>query len=250
MYQLGIIWKKVISFYTRSSFYCYDRTILLSYFAAMKKYIAECFGTAVLVLVGCGAAVVSGDALGLLGVALAFGFAVMTMVYTIGNISGCHINPAISLAMWMRGKLSTNDLAGYVAAQAVGALIGAFILLQLVWPSTLAANAIWDGYSASSVIMGEIVFTALFLMVIFGATAKKWAGDLAGVVIGLALTMGIMVMWPISNASFNPARSFGPALLGNGDAMSQFWMFVVWPVLGAVLAVALWKYVLCAEKKK
>lgn len=133
----------------------------------MKKYIAECFGTMVLVLVGCGAAVIAGDALGLLGVALAFGLAVMTMVYTIGNISGCHINPAISFAMWMRGKLSMNDFAGYVAAQCIGAIIACVILLQLAGPSDLAANAVGQGYSTSSVLIGEIVFTALFLIVIF-----------------------------------------------------------------------------------
>jgi len=218
--------------------------------AHMKKYIAECFGTMVLVLVGCGAAVISGWDLGLLGVALAFGLAVMTMVYTIGNISGCHINPAISLAMWMRGKLSMNDLAWYIAAQCIGAVIACLVLLQIIGPSDFAANAVGSWYSVSAVLFWEAVFTALFLIIIFWATAKKWAGDLAGVVIGLALTMGIMVMGPVSNASFNPARSLGPALLGNSDAASQLWIFIVWPAIWAILAVMLWKYVLCAEDKK
>ena len=215
----------------------------------MKKYIAECFGTAVLVLVGCGAAVISGEALGLLWVALAFGLAVMVMVYTIGSISGCHINPAITLAMWMRGKISSFDAVGYVVAQCMGAIIAALLLLQLaVDPGNLAANTIWAGYSIYAVLLWEAIFTALFITVIFAVTSKKWPGDLAGMTIGLTLTMSIMVMGPVSNASFNPARAFGPALLSWGDALTQLWLFVVGPVMWAVLAVILWKFVLHTKK--
>lgn len=214
----------------------------------MNKYIAECFGTAVLVLVGCGAAVIAGDQLGLLGVALAFGLAVMAMVYTIGSVSGCHINPAISLAMWMRGKLATGETAWYIIAQIVWASLGAFILMNIASvPWDLAANGIMSGYNTMSVALAEAIFTALFILVIFGATSKNWAGNLAGVVIGLTLSMCIMVLGPISNASLNPARSLGPALVGGGDALQQSLLFVVAPVVGALLAVLIWKYLMGRE---
>lgn len=215
----------------------------------MNKYIAECFGTMVLVLVGCGAAVIAGDQLWLLGVAFAFGLAVMTMVYTIWSVSGCHINPAISLAMWMRGKLSGNDFAWYVAAQLIGALIGAFFISLLAAdPGVYAANAIGAGYTAGPALLGEVLFTALFITVIFGATSEKnGAGWLAGLVIGLTLAMSIMVIGPVSNASLNPARSFGPAMFAGGEPLAQFWMFIIGPVLWAVLAVVLWKYVMGRE---
>jgi len=211
----------------------------------MNKYLAEGFGTAVLVLVGCGSAIIAGEALGLLGVALAFGLAVMTMIYTIGNISWCHINPAITLAMWIAGKINSYDAIWYVVSQCIGAVIACLILLGIaVEPGVFAANQVGTGYSTFTVLLGEAVFTGLFITVIFAATAKKWAGDLAGIVIGLTLAMCIMVMGPVSNASFNPARSFGPALLSGGTPLSELWMFIVWPVMWAVFAVILWKTVL------
>lgn len=215
----------------------------------MNKYIAECFGTMVLVLVGCGAAVIAGDALWLLGIALAFGLAVMTMVYTIWPVSGCHINPAISLAMWMRWKLSGNDFAGYVAAQCLGALIWAFVVSVLAADAgNIAANTIWAGYTSGAVLLGEILFTALFITVIFGATSETHGTrKFAGIVIGLTLAMSIMVIGPVSNASLNPARSFGPAMLSGWEALTQFWMFIVGPALWAVLAVVLWKFVMKRE---
>lgn len=214
----------------------------------MNKYVAEGFGTFVLVLVGCGAAVIAGDALGLLGVALAFGLAVMTMVYTIGNISGCHINPAITFAMMLRGDMSLKEALCYMGSQVIGALIAAAVLTQLAAnPGILAANTIGTGYDQIAVLLGEVLFTALFILVIFWATAKKGVGDLAGVVIGLALTMSIMVMGPVSNASFNPARSIGPAALAGGDAMAQLWMFILAPMVWAALAVIVWRHVLCQK---
>lgn len=215
----------------------------------MKKYVAEFIGTAVLVLVGCGAVVLAGDQLGLVGVALAFGLAVMGMAYTIGSISGCHINPAITLAFFMRGDMSGRDASWYMVAQFAGAALGAF-LLSILAPGVenLAANMMSSGVSPVSGVMAEMLFTAIFILVIFGATHKDSAGNNAGLVIGLTLTMAIMVLGPITNASLNPARSFGPALFTGGDALTQLWYFIAGPVLGAILAVLVWKYVLHCKK--
>lgn len=213
----------------------------------MKKYLAEGLGTLVLVLVWCGTAVISGGSVGLLWIALAFGLAVTTMVYAIGNISGCHINPAISLAFFMRGDLSLKDLIGYIVAQCIGALLWAGLVMMLASdPSTLAANQVMAGYSVLSVLIAEAVFTALFIFVIFGATAKDGAGHLAWLIIGLTLTMGIMAIAPISNAALNPARAFGPAMLVGGQPLTELWLFIVGPAWGALIAVALWK---CFHKK-
>ena len=214
----------------------------------MNKCITEGIGTFVLVLVGCGAAVIGGDQLGLLGVALAFGLAVMTMVYTIGNISGCHINPAITFAMLLRWKISLQDSVWYMVSQVIGATLAAAVLTQLAAdPGNLAATVAGKWYDLIHVFLGEIIFTTLFILVIFAATAKKWPWDLAGLLIGLALTMNIMVMWPISNGSFNPARSIGPALLVWGEAMSQLWIFIIAPMLWAALAVFVRKHILTTK---
>lgn len=219
----------------------------------MNKYIAECFGTMVLVLVGCGSAVIAGEQIGFLGISFAFGFAVMAMVYTIWNISWCHINPAITLGMWMRGKISTSDGISYVLAQSAGAVIWAIILALIMW-STLALGANgfaaaspW-GFSFSSAFVTEVVFTAIFLLVIFGVTEKASnAGNVSGLIIGLTLTLVHIVTIPVTGTSVNPARSFGPAILQWGEAFSQLWLFIVGPVLGAVLAVVIWKYVMRRE---
>lgn len=216
----------------------------------MKKYVAEFIGTAVLVLVGCGAAVLAGGQLGLVGVALAFGLAVMGMAYTIGSISGCHINPAITLAFFMRGDMSGRDASWYMVAQFAGAAFGAFLLSMIVPPGVadFAANTLRAGVSPLAGIVAEALFTGIFILVIFGATHKDSAGNLAGLVIGLTLAMGIMVLGPLTNAALNPARAFGPALFSGVDALNQLWYFIAGPVLGAILAVVLWKYVLHCKK--
>ncbi len=214
----------------------------------MKKYLAEGLGTLVLVLVGCGSAVIAGDQIWFLGISLAFGLAVLTMVYAIWPISGCHINPAITLGMWMRWKIKSLDAVWYVVAQLVWAVVWAMLIKFIaVDAATLWANAVNEPYSQLQALSTEIIFTALFLLVIFGVTAKKALWDFAWVAIGLALAMIHIVTIPITNTSVNPARSFGPALL-NGD-FTNFWIFVVWPLLWAALAVGIWSMISGKDKK-
>jgi aquaporin Z len=220
-----------------------------------KKYLAEFLGTFSLVLFGCGAAVIAGvstegpSGLGLLGISLAFGLAVAVMAYTIGPISGCHINPAISIAMAVAGKLPGKDLVGYVIAQCLGAIAGAAILYVLFTGSgtysglsewALGSNGWGAGYMGSynttSAFVGEMVFTFLFLLVIFGTTAKNATPIMAGLAIGLSLALIHMVLIPITGTSVNPARSLGPALLSGGIALQQLWLFIVAPIAGALLA--------------
>jgi len=220
----------------------------------MKKYLAEMIGTAVLVLMWCGAAVLAGGDIGLLWISLAFGLAVLVMVYTIGPISGCHINPAISIAMWVHGKLKTKDTVMYVIFQLIGWVVGAAILYYIASGNPhfdiangLAANGFWvaspGGYGLVSVIVTEIVMTALFLLVIFWATDKKAPEWFAGIAIGLALTLIHLVSINVSNTSVNPARSFGPALFSGGVAMSQLWVFFLAPIVGGILWAYIWKLI-------
>jgi aquaporin Z len=225
----------------------------------MKKYIAELLGTLCLVLFGCGAAVISGtnsaalSGLGLLGISLAFGFAVVAMAYTIGGISGCHINPAITIAMLVAGKISSKDAVGYVVAQFIGATIGAGILYAIAngqngyelkeW--ALGSNGWGDGYlgayNTTAAFIAEAVFTFLFLYVIFNVTSKHGNSTMAGLAIGITLVLIHMVAIPITGTSVNPARSFGPAIFAGGKALSQLWLFIVAPLVGGVAAAIFWK---------
>ncbi len=222
--------------------------------SATKKYMAEGLGTLALVLFGCGAAVIAGISgvgpagIGLLGISLAFGLAVAVMAYTIGPISGCHINPAISIAMLVAGKLSMKDTIGYVIAQCIGAVAGAGILYLIASGGTgfamgewaLGSNGWGDGYLGAydmrSAFIAEFVFTFLFLMVIFGTTAKNASPAMAGLAIGLSLTLIHLVVIPITGTSVNPARSLGPALFAGGMAMQQLWLFIVAPIAGGLFA--------------
>lgn len=222
---------------------------------SLKKYFAEGLGTFALVLFGCGAAAIAGVSsvgpagIGLLGISLAFGLAVVAMAYTIGPISGCHINPAISIAMLAAGKLSVKDTVGYVIAQCIGAIIGAAVLYQIASGTAgFDANAEWligsngwgEGYlgeyNMTSALIAEFVFTFLFLMVIFGTTAKNASPAMAGLAIGIALVLIHLVAIPITGTSVNPARSLGPALFAGGAAMSQLWLFIVAPIAGGLFA--------------
>lgn len=219
-----------------------------------KKYLAEALGTFALVLFGCGAADLAGVSttgaagIGLLGISLAFGLAVVAMAYTIGPISGCHINPAISIAMLAAGKLSVKDTVGYVIGQCIGAIAAAGVLYVIAsggagfvmgeW--ALGSNGWGEGYLGNfdmkAAFIAEFVFTFLFLMVIFGTTAKDASPQMAGLAIGISLVLIHLVMIPITGTSVNPARSLGPALFAGGLAMSQLWLFIVAPIAGGLLA--------------
>jgi len=228
----------------------------------MKKYFAECIGTLTLVLFGCSAVVIAskgfGDVagLGLLGISLAFGLTVAVNAYAIGPISGCHINPAITIGMLVAGKISVKDSIGYIIGQCVGAIGGAGILYLILlgkpgfemqeWGlgSTGWGEGYLGEYSTLSAFIAETVFTFLFLYVIFRVTSKQGNSALTGLTIGLTLVLIQLAAIPISGASVNPARSFGPALFAGGKALSQLWLFIVAPILGAVLAALLWRFVL------
>ena len=225
----------------------------------MKKYFAELIGTFALVLFGCGAAVVSGisgtgpSGIGLLGIALAFGFAVVAMAYAIGGISGCHINPAISIAMFVAGKLNARDTVGYILAQCIGAILAAGVLytIQSGMPGfsmgewALGSNGWGEGYlgayNTTSAFITETVLTFLFLFVIFGTTSKFGNGTMAGLAIGITLVLIHLVAIPITGTSVNPARSIGPAIFAGGKAISQLWLFIVAPILGGIVAALVWK---------
>ena len=214
----------------------------------MKKYVAELIGTMVLVLMGCGSAVFAGAhqpfaSVGTLGVAFAFGLAVVAMVYTIGKISGCHINPAITLSMLLSKKISAKDAGMYMIFQVIGAVIGSAILYVLAKDSgstTTLTGA--NGYAEIlPAFVAETVFTFIFILVVLGATSKGAPNQFAGLAIGLTLVLVHIVCIPITGTSVNPARSIGPALFQGGEALSQLWLFIVAPFLGAIIAALTWK---------
>ena len=227
--------------------------------SSWKKYAAEFIGTAALVFMGCGSAVIAGEKVGFLGISLAFGLSVLVMVYAIGPISGCHINPAITIAMLTAGKIKAKDAIAYIVAQCLGGIAVAAVLLQVVerrFGYSMAANGLGQngygihspmGYSFVGCLTAEIILTALFLFVIFGATSKNAPQGFAGLAIGLSLALIHIVGIPITGTSVNPARSLGPALMVGGDALSQVWLFLLAPVIGGVLAAVVWKWILGQE---
>lgn len=228
----------------------------------MKKYLAEGFGTMFLVLMACGSAVLAGPKIGVLGIGLCFGLVLLCLVYCIGNISGCHVNPAVSFGMWVAGKLSTKDFIFYVISQLVGAAIGAGFLYWFVTmdggfdfggitgKSFLATNVLQPGATSGMALLMEILFTFFFVLVIFGATDEKLGfGKFAGIAIGLALGLVNIVGIPVDNCSVNPARSFGPALW-SPEAWGDFWIMVVGPLVGALIAAIAWKGVLASRENK
>ena len=220
------------------------------------KYLAELIGTFVLVFIGCGSAVVAGKEVGFLGIALAFGIAVLVMVYAIGSISGCHINPAITIAMLVNGKISGKDAGMYIICQCIGAIIASVLLLAIMTGNptySIATNGLGQngygvaspgGFSMISGLIAEVILTFIFLLVIFGATSKAAPAGFAGIAIGLSLAIIHIVGIPITGVSVNPARSLGPALIVGGPALSQLWLFIIAPIIGAVLAAFVWKYLL------
>lgn len=231
----------------------------------MKKYLAEMIGTFVLVLMGCGSAIFAGIGLGTtgygvttLGVAMAFGLSVVAMAYTIGNISGCHINPAITLGVWSSGRMSGKEAGGYMHFQCIGAIIASAVLYILVHTgneagieavfnstTTTGSNSFLPGNIVPAFI-AELIFTFIFVLVVLGSTdEKKGAGNLAGLAIGLTLVLVHIACIPITGTSVNPARSIGPAIFaaieGNCVPLSQLWLFIVAPFIGAMLSAFVWK---------
>ncbi len=220
---------------------------------SIKKYIAEFIGTFVLVLFACGTAAVVGCSseygTGYLLTALAFGLVIVAMAYSIGNVSGCHINPAVSIAMLVSGKLSIADFIGYVIAQFAGATAGAAVLMALVGKeSGLGANALYNDSIGLSILV-EIILTFVFVIAILGVTSKVENSAVSGIVIGLTLTLVHILGISFTGTSVNPARSFGPAVLVGGDALANVWVFIVAPLVGGVLAALVYKF-LSASKEK
>ena len=215
----------------------------------MKKYLAEMVGTMVLVLMGCGVAVSLScgvDTASVVGTAMAFGLAVVAMAYTIGGISGCHINPAITLGVWLSKRMSGKEAGMYMLFQVIGALIGAAILWVLAPASGLGANTVQPGIPTWVGFAAEVVFTFVFVFVVLGTTdAEKGAGNLAGLAIGLTLVLVHLVCIHYTGTSVNPARSVGPALLAGGQALTDLWIFIVAPFVGAALAACVWKCLTC-----
>lgn len=214
----------------------------------IKKFAAELIGTAVLVFFGCGAAVLAGfDVVGQLGIALAFGFAIIAMAYGIGPVSGCHVNPAVSLGAFIAGRMSAKDMVIYWIAQFIGAVIGAIILGSIAKTgfAQLGQNG-FDagspgGYGLHAALIFEIVATAIFVIAILGVTGAKGHGVFAGISIGITLAVIHIVGIQVTGVSVNPARSFGPAILAGGQALSQLWVFIVAPLVGAALGGLLFR---------
>ena len=227
----------------------------------MKKYLAEMFGTMVLVLMGCGTAVSLGcnnaDPETVIGTALAFGLSVVAMAYTIGGISGCHINPAITLGVLLSGRMKGKEAAMYMIFQVLGAIIGSTILYFVTINSGLIGTGANDLQSVNAIqtvswlggLLAEIVFTCVFVLVVLGATAKEntATSGFAGLAIGLTLVLVHLVCIRYTGTSVNPARSIGPAIYQGGTALSNLWIFIVGPFVGATIAAGIWKLV---ESKK
>ncbi len=223
----------------------------------MKKYIAEFIGTAVLVLFGTGIAVITGG--NLVATALAFGLAIVAMAYVIGNISGCHVNPAVSLSMLISKKMSTKDFIGYVVSQVAGAFAGTGILYAILKGTTIGTEALGaNGYGTLSAteitlvgaIIVEVILTFVFIYTILGVTSDESKSNVAGIVIGLTLTFVHLLGIALTGTSVNPARSLAPAVVQGGEALEQVWVFIVAPLAGGTLAAITYKYLNKTEKKK
>ncbi|MBR5351311.1 MAG: MIP family channel protein [Prevotella sp.] len=223
----------------------------------MKKYLAEMIGTMVLVFIGCGSAIFNngcGTPAQVLMVAVAFGVAVVAMAYTIGGISGCHINPAITLGVWMSGRMSGKDAGMYMLFQVIGGFIGSLLLYIIIatMPDFQSATLTGANYCEAGAVPGlvaEIIFTCVFVLVVLGTTdSKVGAGNFAGLAIGLSLVIVHIALIPITGTSVNPARSLAPAVFNGGDALAQVWVYIIGPFIGGALAACIWG-VLSPKKK-
>ncbi|WP_434571762.1 MULTISPECIES: aquaporin Z [unclassified Pseudomonas] len=213
----------------------------------LKRSTTELLGTFWLVLGGCGSAVLAASGIGVLGVALAFGLTVLTMAFAIGHISGCHLNPAVSLGLYVGGRFPAKELPAYIIAQVIGGVLAAALIYFIasgkegfdLAASGLASNGYGEhspgGYSMAAGFVTELAMTAMFILIILGATDKRAPAGLAPIAIGLALTLIHLISIPVTNTSVNPARSTGPALLVGGWAIEQLWLFWVAPLLGAII---------------
>ncbi|MEE7583447.1 MAG: MIP family channel protein [Oscillospiraceae bacterium] len=221
----------------------------------IKKYIAEALGTAMLVIFGCGSACTNGFGVGYLGIALAFGLIIVAMAYSFGNISGCHVNPAVSIGMFINGRINAVDCVGYILAQFLGGIGGAALLSYITKGLTTADGSPLglgtNGYgslsamniSLTQAIVIEVVLTFMFVFAVLGVTSRREYTSTSGLVIGLSLTVVHILGLPFTGTSVNPARSFGPALLTGGEAFTQVWVFIVAPVVGAILAGVIFKLI-------
>jgi len=223
----------------------------------MRKLVAEFIGTLWLVLGGCGSAVLAAGypdlGIGFVGVSIAFGLIVVSMAYAIGHISGCHLNPAVSIGLWVGGRFETKELFPYIASQVLGAIAGAGILYLIVSGKPgfeiggFASNGYGehspDGYNMISAFVTEIAMTFMFLIIILGATHSKAPKGFAGLAIGLGLIIIHLVSIPVTNTSVNPARSTSQALFAGGWAMQQLWLFWVAPIIGAIIAGVVYKFI-------
>ncbi len=228
----------------------------------MKKYGAEFFGTFWLVLGGCGSAVLAAAfpelGIGFVGVALAFGLTVLTMAFAIGHISGCHLNPAVSVGLWVGGRFPRRELLPYIVAQVLGGLVAGGVLFLIASGKAgfdvaggFASNGYGEhspgGYSLTAALITEIVMTMMFLLVIMGATDKRAPAGFAPIAIGLCLTLIHLISIPVTNTSVNPARSTGVAIFAGGWAIGQLWLFWVAPIIGGALGAAIYRYFIGSE---
>jgi aquaporin Z len=231
----------------------------------MKAYGAELFGTFWLVLGGCGSAVLAakfpGVGIGFVGVALAFGLTVLTMAFAIGHISGCHLNPAVSIGLWAGGRFPAKQLLPYIVAQVVGAIAAAGVLYLIASGKTgfdlqggFASNGYGEhspgGYSLLAALVTEVVMTMMFLLIILGSTDKRAPAGLAPIAIGLGLTLIHLISIPVTNTSVNPARSTGVALFVGGWATAQLWLFWVAPIAGGLLGAAIYRFFIGAPEQE
>jgi len=225
---------------------------------SMKKYVAESFGTFWLVLGGCGSAVLAAAfpevGIGLHGVSLAFGLTVLTMAFAIGHISGCHLNPAVSIGLWAGGRFPARELLPYIAAQVIGGIVAGGVLYLIATGKAgfdvsagFASNGYGEhspgGYSMTSALITEVVMTAMFLIVILGATDKRAPAGFAPIAIGLCLTLIHLISIPVTNTSVNPARSTGVAVFVGDWAVDQLWLFWVAPIVGAIIGAIAYRFI-------
>lgn len=220
----------------------------------MKKYLAECLGTMFLVLLACGSAVLAGPSIGGLGIGLCFGLVLLCLCYCIGNISGCHVNPAVSFAMLLSGRMKAGECCGYIVSQLIGATIGAGFLwcltemgmgynyggTTMASGSFLATNVLQPGATPMMALLTEGLLTFFFVLIVLGATSSSAFTKFGGIAIGLALGLVNIVGIPVDNCSVNPARSFGPAVF-DPTAWGDFWIMLVGPAVGAILAAIAWR---------